>query len=207
METCPNRCTWPGTDPLYVGYHDDEWGVPLVDDRALFGKLVLDGFQAGLAWITVLRKRDAFLRAFDGFDPVVVARYDEAKVEALVGDAGIIRHRGKIAAAIGNARAWEQVMAAEGSFARWLWSFVGGRPMVNHHGRLSDIPAETAESRAMSKALKARGFRFVGPTICYAFMQAAGMVNDHVVDCFRHDAVQQLAVSWPWPEAGGRIER
>jgi DNA-3-methyladenine glycosylase I len=180
------RCTWPGEDPLYVAYHDDEWGVPEHDDRALYEKLVLDGFQAGLAWITILRKRDAFRRAFDGFDPARVARYGAPQVTRLLGDAGIVRHRGKIEAAIGNARAYLALVEERGAFAPFLWQFTGGRPRQNHWRSRAELPTETDESRAMSRALRERGFGFVGPTICYAFMQAVGMVNDHQVDCFRH---------------------
>ncbi len=184
-----SRCSWCGEDPLYVAYHDAEWGVPEWDDRALFEKLMLDGFQAGLSWITILRKRDNFRRAFDGFVPEVIARYDVAKREALMADAGIVRNRQKIEATVGNAQAWLQIMEEDGSFADFLWRFTDGRPLVNHWTRSDQIPAETAESRAMSKALKTAGFRFCGPTICYAVMQACGIVNDHLVDCFRHGEV------------------
>ncbi len=180
------RCPWPGSDPLYVAYHDLEWGVPEWDDRALYEKLVLDSFQAGLAWITILRKREAFRRAFDGFDPGRIADYGAADVARLMADAGIVRNRAKIEAAVANARCWLDVVASEGSFARSLWAFVDGRPKVNRWRTLAEVPASTAESLAMSRALRAHGFRFVGPTVCYAFMQAVGMVNDHVVDCFRH---------------------
>jgi DNA-3-methyladenine glycosylase I len=188
------RCSWPGDEPLYVSYHDEEWGVPLYDSKQLFEKLALDGFQAGLSWITVLRKREAFRRAFDGFDPERVARYGEDKVLALLADPGIIRHRGKIEATIGNARAWLSIMdGGEDAFSELLWGFVGHRMQVNRRRRLEDLPASTDASKAMAKALKKRGFRFVGPTICYAFMQAVGMVNDHVVDCFRHAECVALA--------------
>ena len=180
------RCSWCGDDALYVAYHDTEWGVPEWDDRALFEKLMLDGFQAGLSWITILRKRDNFRRAFDGFQPEVVARYDEAKREALMADAGIVRNRQKIEATVGNARAWLELMEREGSFAEFMWGFVGGQPKVNRWRRPGDIPAETAESKALSKALKEKGFRFCGPTITYAVMQACGLVNDHLVSCYRH---------------------
>lgn len=188
------RCSWPGSDPLYVAYHDEEWGVPERDDKALYAKLVLDGFQAGLSWITILRKRPNFLAAFDGLDPALVARYDDGKVESLLQDAGIVRHRGKIEAAIGNARAWKRIME-EGpeSFSTWLWSFVDGRMKVNELETAAQIPAKTPQSEAMSKALKKRGFRFCGPTIVYAFMQAVGMVNDHVTSCFRHAECAALA--------------
>jgi DNA-3-methyladenine glycosylase I len=182
------RCGWAGSDPLYVRYHDEEWGTPLRDDRRLFEMLVLEGFQAGLSWITILRKRENFRRAFDGFDPEKIAAYDDAKVAALLADPGIVRNRAKIDGAIGSARAYLDLAAQPGGVAGFLWQFVDGAPIVNSPRSLADVPAETAEARAMSKALKARGFRFVGPTICYAFMQATGMVNDHVVGCFRHGA-------------------
>jgi DNA-3-methyladenine glycosylase I len=179
------RCPWPGSDPLNVAYHDDEWGVPERDDRALFEKLVLDGFQAGLSWITILRKRDGFRRAFDEFDPERIARWRAPRIERLMADAGIVRNRAKIEATIENARAFLRIRE-EMAFSELLWSFVGGRTKVNRWTTLGELPAETEESRALSKALRARGFRFVGPTICYAFMQAVGMVNDHLVSCFRH---------------------
>ena len=184
------RCAWAGNDAIYIDYHDREWGVPLHDDRALFEMLILEGAQAGLSWITILKKRDNYRTAFDGFDPTVIARYGPGKIAALKADSGIVRNALKIQAAVDNAKAWLDVMEREeGGFAGFLWSFVGGRPIVNRWRRLDEIPAETPESKALSKALKARGFRFVGPTICYAFMQAVGMVNDHVVDCFRHPEV------------------
>ncbi len=180
------RCPWAGDDPLYVAYHDREWGVPLRDDRSLFELLVLEGFQAGLAWITVLRKREAFRRAFDGFDPERVARFGEARVAKLLEDAAIIRHRGKIEGAVASARAFVRLRDELGAFAPFAWSFVGGKTLVNRRRTLAEVPAETEESRALSKALRARGFAFVGPKSCYAFMQSAGMVNDHLVGCFRH---------------------
>ncbi len=180
------RCPWAGTDPLYVAYHDQEWGVPVHDDRTLFEFLILEGAQAGLSWSTILKKRDNYRRAFDGFDPRVVAAYDEAKVAELLADAGIVRNRAKIASAIGNARAFLAIQEEFGSFDAYVWRFVDGRPIQNHWQSLSEVPAETAESRALSKDLKRRGFRFVGPTIIYAFMQAVGMVNDHLVSCFRY---------------------
>lgn len=176
------RCGWCGDDPLYVAYHDTEWGVPERDSRALFEKLVLDGFQAGLAWITILRKRDAFRAAFGGFDPDRIATWGESDVLRCLADSGIVRHRGKIEATIGNARAWQQVEAEQG-FSEFLWDFVAGVPVQNARASLGEIPAQTPTSAALAKALKARGFRFCGPTIMYAFMQAVGMVNDHVVDC------------------------
>jgi DNA-3-methyladenine glycosylase I len=182
----PNRCPWPGTDPLYVAYHDDEWGVPERDDRALFEKLLLDGFQAGLSWITILRKRDAFRRAFDGFRPERIARYGHRQTERLMGDASIVRNRAKIEGAIESARAYLALQEEPGGFSRFVWSFVGGETRRNAWRSVREVPAETDESRALSKALRARGFRFVGPTICYAFMQAVGMVDDHLVGCFRH---------------------
>ncbi|HEX2194512.1 MAG TPA: DNA-3-methyladenine glycosylase I [Candidatus Limnocylindria bacterium] len=185
------RCEWAGSDPLYVAYHDTEWGVPLRDERALFELLCLEGAQAGLAWITVLRKRDGYRRAFEGFDPARVAGYDDADAARLLSDPGIVRNRAKVTAAIGNARAWLRLAEESGSAPEHLWSFVSGRPITNRWRTLAEIPAETEESRAMSRDLRARGFRFVGPTIAYAFMQSAGMVNDHVVGCFR------------WTELGG----
>lgn len=186
MRAETKRCPWPGEDPLYIAYHDDEWGVPEHDDRALFEKLVLDGFQAGLSWITILRKRESFREAFDGFEPERIVRYTPAKVEKLLENPGIIRHRGKIEATIGNARAYLDIMEKEGSFADFLWDFTSGKPQVNKWKRIGDVPAETPMSIAMSKALKARGFKFCGPTIVYAFAQAVGIVNDHLVTCPRH---------------------
>ncbi|MEQ9642739.1 MAG: DNA-3-methyladenine glycosylase I [Alphaproteobacteria bacterium] len=190
------RCSWCGDDPLYVAYHDTEWGVPEYDDRALYEKLMLDGFQAGLSWITILRKRDNFRRAFAGFEPEKVARFTPARQEKLMADAGIVRNRQKIEATVGNAKAWLKIMEQEGSFARYLWGFVDGKPLVNRWTGDGQVPAETAESKAMSKDLKARGFRFCGPTICYAVMQACGLVNDHVVACPRHDEVGRLVKDW-----------
>jgi DNA-3-methyladenine glycosylase I len=186
------RCPWPGTDPLYVAYHDEEWGVPERDDRALYEKLVLDGFQAGLSWITILRKREAFRRAFDDFAPDKIARYSNRKVEALMQDQGIVRNRAKIEGAIASGRAWLDIMENGAGFGTYLWDFVGGKPIVNRHRRMADIPAETDLSRAISKDLKARGFKFCGPTIVYAFMQATGMVNDHLTTCPRHAACVKL---------------
>jgi DNA-3-methyladenine glycosylase I len=186
------RCPWPGADPLYVAYHDEEWGTPEYDDRALFEKLVLDGFQAGLSWITILRKRPAFRSAFNGFDPKTIARWDAAKKEALMLDSGIVRNRAKIEATVALARIYLD-LAGKGGFARHIWSFVDGRPIQNARRSLAEIPAETEVSRAIAKDLRARGGNFVGPTIIYAFMQATGMVNDHLVDCCRHDACRALA--------------
>ncbi|MEM6489137.1 MAG: DNA-3-methyladenine glycosylase I [Pseudomonadota bacterium] len=176
------RCPWCGSAPDYVAYHDDEWGRPETDARALWEKLVLDGFQAGLAWITILRKREAFRAAFQGFDPAVIAEWGEADVARLLGDPGIVRSRAKIEATIGNARAYLAIQAREG-FAPFLWRFVGGRPRQNRFATMAEVPTETDESRAMSKALKAEGFKFCGPVIVYAFMQATGMVNDHLLGC------------------------
>jgi DNA-3-methyladenine glycosylase I len=180
------RCAWPGSDPLYVAYHDNEWGVPERDDRALFEKLVLDGFQAGLSWIIILRKRENFRRAFDGFDPAKIARYTPRKVERLMQDAGIVRNRMKIEGAILSARAWLDVMENGPGFSKLLWDYVDGKPQVNRLRSVEEVPAETELSRTISKELARRGFRFCGPTIVYAFMQAVGIVNDHLVTCFRH---------------------
>ncbi len=187
------RCQWCGDDPLYVGYHDREWGVPVHDERKLFEFIVLEGAQAGLSWITILRKREAYRRAFAGFDPAAVAAFGEADVEALMRDAGIVRNRAKIAATIGNARAFLELQTRHGSFDRFIWDFVDGRPRTNHWRTMAEVPATTAESDALGKALKAAGFKFVGSTICYAHMQATGMVNDHLVTCFRHAEVAALA--------------
>ncbi len=187
------RCEWAGSDPLYVAYHDVEWGVPLLDDWKLFELLCLEGAQAGLAWISILRKRDGYRRAFAGFDPERVAAFGADDVARLLADPGIVRNRAKVAAAIGNARAWRSLAEETGSVAAHLWSFVGGEPLQNDWRNLSDIPAETEASRAMSRDLRTRGFRFVGPTIAYAFMQSGGMVNDHVVGCFRHPEVAAMA--------------
>jgi DNA-3-methyladenine glycosylase I len=186
------RCWWPGTDPLYVTYHDTEWGVPEFDDRALFEKLILDGFQAGLSWITILRKRENFRRAFAGFEPGAIARFDEARVEALMQDAGIVRNRAKIAATVASARAWLAIQERE-SFSDFLWNFVDGRPLQGNRKGRGDVLAESEVSRRISKALRAEGFNFVGPTIVYAFMQAVGMVNDHLVGCYRHAECAALA--------------
>ncbi len=187
------RCPWPGTDPLYIDYHDTEWGVPEWDDRALFEKLILDGFQAGLSWITILRKRDNFRAAFDNFDPERIARYSPRKVDTLLKNAGIIRHRGKIEATITNAQAWLTLMEGKGGFSGFIWDFVDGVPQQNTWRRMDEVPAETPMSKAMSKALKQNGFRFCGPTIVYAFAQAVGLVNDHLVGCPHHAVCAQLA--------------
>jgi DNA-3-methyladenine glycosylase I len=180
------RCGWPGTDPLYVAYHDEEWGVPELDSRALFEKLLLDGFQAGLSWITILRKREAFRRAFEGFEPEKIARFDDARIAVLMADAGIVRNRAKIEAAVSSARAF-LALQAEQEFSDYLWGFVDGRPIVNRFTTLDEVPAATPLAETVAKDLKARGFRFCGPTIVYAFMQAVGMVNDHLVGCHRHE--------------------
>src|SRR3954471_12432852 len=186
------RCAWPGIDPLYVAYHDTDWGVPEHDGRALYEKLVLDGFQAGLSWITVLRKREAFRRAFAGFDPAAVSGFDSARVEALMNDPGIVRNRAKIEGAVASARAWLAVEEREG-FSRFLWRFVGGRPVRGRLTSRAHVPAETELARKLSKDRKAAGFAFCGPTIVYAFMQAVGMTNDHLVGSFRHAECAALA--------------
>lgn len=183
------RCPWCGDDPLYVAYHDTEWGVPERDPRALWEKLVLDGFQAGLSWITILRKRDSFRAAFRGFDPKVIAAWGEPEVARLLTDAGIVRHRGKIEATIGNARAYLEI----DDFSTFVWDHVDGTPRQNAPVAMADVPAETPTSRALSKALKARGFRFCGPTITYAWMQACGLVNDHLTACPRHAEVARMS--------------
>ena len=182
-----HRCPWPGeNDALYIGYHDTEWGVPEWDDRALYEKLVLDGFQAGLSWITILRKRDNFRHAFDGFKPEKIARYDARKKATLMKDAGIVRNKLKIEGAVLSARAWIEAMEKGPGFSTLLWDFVDGKPKINRFTTSKQVPAETPISKAMSKELAARGFKFVGPTIVYAFMQAVGMVNDHLVSCHCH---------------------
>jgi DNA-3-methyladenine glycosylase I len=188
-----SRCPWPKNDPLYIAYHDEEWGVPEYDDRALFEKLVLDGFQAGLSWITILRKRENFRHAFDGFAPEKIARYRAAKVERLMGDQGIVRNRAKIEGTRLSARAWMKVMDTGPGFSKLLWDFVDGRPKTNHFRTTAEVPAETPTSLAMSKELARLGFKFCGPTVVYAFMQAVGMVNDHLVGCHRHEACRKLA--------------
>lgn len=180
------RCDWAGTEPLYLAYHDNEWGLPEHDDRKLFEMLVLEGAQAGLSWSTILNKRENYRLAFDNFEPEIIAAYDDDKIEALLADPGIVRNRRKIESAVQNARAFLEIQQEFGSFDVYLWGFVGGKPIVSAWKSLSELPAKTAESEALSKDLKRRGFNFVGPTICYAFMQAIGMVNDHVVDCFRY---------------------
>lgn len=194
MSDSHHRCAWCGTDPLYVAYHDEEWGVPEHDARALWEKLVLDGFQAGLAWITILRKREGIRDAFDGFDPETVAAWGGADVERLLGDARIIRSRAKINSAIKGARIWLEMRDNGEDFSEWLWSFVGVAPIQNAWPDSGGRPTQTSESEAMARALKARGFTFCGPVIVYAFMQAVGMVNDHGVECFRHGQVRAMAV-------------
>jgi DNA-3-methyladenine glycosylase I len=185
------RCPWCGSEPIYVAYHDTEWGVPERDDRALFEKLLLDGFQAGLSWITILKKRDNFRRAFDGFEPSIIARYGKRKTASLMKDAGIIRNKLKIDGAVLSARVYLDIMEKGPGFSNYLWDFVDGEPIVNRFKTIKQIRAETDISRKISKDLKARGFKFCGPTIIYAFMQAVGMVNDHLVTCHRHAAVTE----------------
>ncbi|HEX3859970.1 MAG TPA: DNA-3-methyladenine glycosylase I [Pseudolabrys sp.] len=186
------RCAWPKQDPLYVAYHDEEWGVPEFDDRALYEKLMLDGFQAGLSWITILRKRDNFRRAFNDFDPEKIARYPKRKIESLMQDAGIVRNRSKIEGAVSSARAWLKIMDKGPGFSQLLWDHLDGKPKTNRFRGSKDIPVDTELSRKMSKELLGHGFKFVGPTIVYAFMQAVGMVNDHLVTCHRHAACAKL---------------
>jgi DNA-3-methyladenine glycosylase I len=189
----PKRCGWaPVGDPMYLAYHDEEWGVPVHDDTRLFEMVVLEGAQSGLSWSTILRKRDGYRAAFAGFDEAKVARFTPAKVERLMLDSAIVRNRLKIESAVANAKAVRAVQRELGSLDTYLWSFVGGAPIVNRGRKFGDIPSETEESRAMSKDLKKRGFRFVGPTVCYAFMQAVGIVNDHEASCFRWGEVQKL---------------
>ncbi len=185
----PPRCSWAGGGPLMLAYHDKEWGVPVHDDRTLFELLTLEGAQAGLSWETILKKRENYRRAFDNFDAARIARYTDRDVERLLADAGIVRNRLKVAATVNNAQHFLEVREEFGSFEEYIWRFVGGKPIKNSFRALSEMPAKTEESEAMSKELRRRGFRFVGPTICYAFMQAVGMVNDHTVDCFRYDEV------------------
>ena len=186
------RCGWPGNDPLMIEYHDTEWGVPLRDDEKLFEFLLLDGAQAGLSWQTILRKREGYREAFDNFNPRRIALYGDAEIERLMQDAGIVRNRQKILSAIGNASSYLEVVRQEGSFADFIWSFVEGQPIVNEWTTHEGAPATSPQSESMSRELRRRGFRFVGPTICYAFMQAAGLVNDHVVSCFRYAEINSL---------------
>jgi DNA-3-methyladenine glycosylase I len=189
MQSRVKRCPWPSNDPLMISYHDKEWGVPLHDDQKLYEFIVLDGAQAGLSWATVLRKRENFRKAFRGFDPKIVARYNEKDVQRLLKDEGIIRNRLKIESAITNAKMFLEIQNEFGSFDAYIWQFVGGEPLQHRLRRLSEIPASSKESDSMSKDLRKRGFKFVGSTICYAFMQAAGMVNDHLISCFRYREV------------------
>ena len=189
-----NRCAWCGHDPLYIKYHDEEWGVPIYEDQLLFAKLILDGAQAGLSWITILRKRENYWKAFDQFNPEKIARYDQVKIGELLENAGIVRNKLKINAAIKNAQGYLDIMEKEGSFSSFLWQFVNGYPIQNSWQALAQVPTQSPESEAMSKALKKRGFSFVGPTICYAFMQATGFYNDHLITCFRHAECQALAI-------------
>ncbi|MDQ8021715.1 MAG: DNA-3-methyladenine glycosylase I [Moraxellaceae bacterium] len=186
MSTSPRRCTWPGEDPLYVAYHDEEWAVPVHDDGKLFEFLTLEGAQAGLSWITILRKRENYRRAFAGFDANEIAKWSDRHIEKLMQDAGIVRNRAKITATIGNARAFLELQARHGSFADWMWGFVDGKPIQNRWKSTSQVPASTPVSDLLSNELKRAGFRFVGSTIIYAHMQAVGMVNDHLTTCFRH---------------------
>ncbi len=185
------RCGWSTSDPLYIAYHDEEWGKPVHDDRILFEFLILEGAQAGLSWITILRKRENYRMAFDHFDPAKVARYDEAKIAELLQNAGIVRNRLKVNAAVTNARHFLEVQQEFGSFDRYVWDFVGGKPIVNHWESMSELPAETELSKRLSKDLQKRGFKFVGPTIIYSFMQACGLVNDHTVECFRYGEIDR----------------
>ena len=187
------RCTWPGTtDPLYVDYHDTDWGVPEYDPQKLFEKLILDGFQAGLSWITILRKRDNFRKAFDGFDAEKIARYDDAKLASLMADAGIVRNKAKIKASVMNAQIYLDIQEKQG-FDNYMWDYVNGKPIQNKFSSMSDVPVATPIAESLAKDLKSRGFKFCGPTIVYAFMQAVGMVNDHMVDCYRHEECAKLA--------------
>ena len=187
------RCSWCGDDPLYVAYHDEEWGVPVYDDHTLFEFLILEGAQAGLSWSTILKKREGYRAAFDGFDPAIVARYDERKKAELLADAGIVRNRLKVASAVSNAQAFLAVQEERGSFSNYIWGFVDGAPIQNEWRALAEIPAKTPLAETISKDLKKRGFRFVGPTIVYAHMQATGMVNDHVVGCFRYPEIMAMS--------------
>lgn len=187
-----DRCPWPGKDPLYLDYHDREWGVPLADDRRLFGLLVLESAQAGLSWITILRRREGYRRAFDGFDPERIASYGPDRISALLCDTGIIRNRKKIESAVSNARAFLGIRETFGSFSAYLWGFVDGKPVVNEWKEMTEVPAKTDLSETISREMKSRGFSFFGPVACYAFLQSAGVVNDHLVSCFRHREVQFL---------------
>ena len=195
MPQLKQRCWWCGVDPIYVAYHDKEWGVPELDDRALFEKLILDGFQAGLSWITILKKREAFRKAFHNFNPNRIAQFNARDIKRLMGNTGIIRSKSKIQSSIGNAKAWLKIMkGGKGSFRDFLWQHTSHRIKQNQFKQKQHVPTETEESRAMAKALKKAGFKFCGPTICYAFMQAVGMTNDHLVSCPRHAAVKKISV-------------
>lgn len=196
----PKRCSWAGPDQIYIDYHDTEWGVPKSDDRALFEKLVLEGFQAGLSWITVLKKRERFREVFDAFEPEKIVRYRKRKLESLMADAGIIRNRAKIEATVSNARAYLDLREQQ-SLGSFLWDFVDGQPLQNRFASMKAVPAETPISRAMAKALKAKGFRFCGPTTVYAFMQSMGMVNDHLTGCHRHARCKALAKTFKAPQS------
>jgi DNA-3-methyladenine glycosylase I len=199
-----HRCPWPGIDPLYLFYHDKEWGVPEYDSRALYEKLVLDGFQAGLSWITILKKREAFRRAFEGFRPERIARYGTREMERLLADGGIVRSRAKIAAAIKAAQLWLKIEESEpGGFSELIWKHVDGRPRINRYRQIKQIPAQTPMSETLAKELKGRGFAFCGPVIVYAFAQAVGMVNDHLVTCFRHEECAALAARKERPRRDG----
>jgi DNA-3-methyladenine glycosylase I len=187
------RCSWCGDDPLYVAYHDEDWGVPVFDDRTLFEFLILEGAQAGLSWSTILKKREGYRAAFDGFDPAIVARYHERKTAELLADPGIVRNRLKVASAVSNAQAFLAVQEEHGSFSNYIWAFVDGAPIQNRWRTLAEIPAKTPLAETISKDLKKRGFRFVGPTIVYAHMQATGMVNDHLVGCFRYPEIMAMS--------------
>jgi len=198
-----SRCAWAGAEPIYIRYHDEEWGVPKSDDRALFEKLVLEGFQAGLSWLTILKKRENFRTAFHGFDAARIARYGARDVARLMADEGIVRNRLKVEATIDNARALIRLQERTG-LAKFLWGFLDGRPQINKHRSLKTVPAQTAASKAISKALKAEGFRFVGPTTVYAFMQATGMVNDHLIGCFRHEPCAELQGKFKLPGVPAR---
>jgi DNA-3-methyladenine glycosylase I len=187
-----NRCSWCGRDPLYVRYHDEHWGVPVFDDQELFAQLLLEGAQAGLSWITILKKKEGYYRAFDGLNPEIIAQYKETKIRELLLDSGIVRNRLKIRAAVTNAQAYLKLQEEEGSFSRFVWSFVNYKVIIHNLTTSTEAISTSPESDAMSKELKKKGFKFVGSTICYAFMQAVGMVNDHVADCFRYEEVKKL---------------
>lgn len=180
------RCEWAGSDPLYQDYHDNEWGIPVHDDQKLFEMLILEGAQAGLSWITILRKRENYRKAFDNFDPLIVSKYTDQKIQELLNNPGIVRNRLKVNAAVNNANIFLEIQKEFGSFDKYIWSFVSYKPIINNQKTMGDIPTQTSESEAMSKDMKKRGLKFIGPTICYAFMQATGMVNDHIIDCFRY---------------------